>query len=60
VAKGAKAIGLGDEAVPGGTAGLDDGWVILKHPQREKALPQVEPDPLDRVDLGYRAEDGPA
>jgi hypothetical protein len=47
VAQGAEAIRIGHEAVPGGAASIDDGAVVGEDPQRQEALAQVEPDPLD-------------
>jgi hypothetical protein len=50
VAQGAEPSGLGDKAVPGLAAGVDDGPVIREHAQRREALAQVQPDALDRVE----------
>ena len=40
------------EPVPGGAAGVDDGVVVVEQPVREEALAQIQPDTLDRVQLG--------
>ncbi len=40
------------EPVPGGAAGVDDGVVIVEQPVRKEALAQIQPDALDRVQLG--------
>jgi len=39
---------LRDEAVPGVAAARDNGLEIDEEPEREEALAQVEPEPLDR------------
>ena len=51
-AEGADAAGLGEERVPGRAAGIQD--VVVGRPEavREEALAEVQPDPLDRVELG--------
>ena len=51
-AERADAAGFAAEPGPGGTAGVED--VIVGRPEavREEALAQVEPDPLDGVELG--------
>ena len=51
-AERADAAGFAAEPGPGGTAGVED--VIVGWPEavREEALAQVEPDPLDGVELG--------
>ena len=51
-AEGADAAGFVAEAVPGGAAGVEDVVVARPEAVREEALAQVEPDPLDRVQLG--------
>ena len=45
------AIRLGGEGVPGAAAGLDDRLGVGEEAQRQEALAQIEPDPLDRVEL---------
>ena len=49
-AQGAEA--LWREPVPGGTAGVDDGVVVVEQPVREEAPAQIQSDALDRVQLG--------
>ena len=47
------------EFAPGLADGVKDGVVIIKHPVRQMALAQVEPDPFDRVQLrrvGWQAK----
>lgn len=46
-----RAAWLDDEAVPGVAAASGDGLNIGEEPEREKALAQVEPDPLHGVQL---------
>src|SRR5687768_3765629 len=59
-AEGADAAGLGEERVPGRAAGIEDVDVGRPQAVREEALAEVEPHPLDRVELGGvgRQEDG--
>jgi hypothetical protein len=47
-----EAAGFGDEAHPGCAAGVDHGVGRGEEPQGEDALAEVEPDALDRVELG--------
>lgn len=50
---------LRGELTPGSADGIDDGDVSLVHPVRQMSLTQIEPDPLDRVELrrvGRQAE----
>src|SRR3954464_9219119 len=49
---GSQSFGGGYHGVPGLTAGLDDGVIVLEPAVREEAFAQVEPDALDRVQLG--------
>jgi hypothetical protein len=51
-AEGADAARVGPEPVPGGAAGVEDVVVGLPRAVREKAFLEVEPDPLDGVELG--------
>ena len=46
------AVGFGEQGGPGGAARVED--VVTAGPKtvREEALAQVQPDPLDRVQLG--------
>jgi hypothetical protein len=43
---------LGDEAHPGIATGVDDGLRGVEEAERKKTLAQVEPDPLDGIELG--------
>src|SRR4029434_8733996 len=45
------AAGLGGEAPPSLAGGIDDSLVIVMQPVREEALLEVEPHPLDRIEL---------
>lgn len=49
---GAYNVELGQEAVPGLTAGLDDGGVVVPDLEAESVLAEILPDVLDRVELG--------
>ena len=49
--EGAEPTSFGRERVPGGAAGVHDGLVIGEQPVREVALPQIQPDALDRVEV---------
>src|SRR4030095_12860607 len=50
-AKRLDAAGLGGEAPPSLAGGIDDSLVIVMQPVREEALLEVEPHPLDRIEL---------
>ncbi len=39
------------EGIPGLAAGLDDGFGVVEDAEREEALSEIEPDPLDRVEF---------
>ncbi len=43
---------FGVELFPGMTEGVDDGVVAVEQPVAEMALPEVEPDAFDRIELG--------
>src|SRR5687767_3170339 len=43
---------LSSEGVPGAAGGVEQGGVAAQHAVREEALPEIEPDPLDGVELG--------
>src|SRR3954469_793643 len=49
---GSQSFGVGDHGVSGLTGGRDEGALVLKPAVREEAFAQVEPDALDRVQLG--------
>src|SRR5215211_5348628 len=49
--QGADTTRFSRKLVPGGAAGVHDGLVIGEQPVREVALPKVEPDALDRVEV---------
>lgn len=51
-AEGVDAAWVGLEPIPGGAAGVEDVVVGLPQAVREKAFPEVEPNPLDGVGLG--------
>src|SRR3972149_6314487 len=38
--------------VPGNAGGVDDGIVVIEQTVREEALLEIEPQPLDRIELG--------
>ena len=48
-----QAEALWREFVPRGAAGVDDGVVVIEQPEREEALAQIQPDALDRVQVGH-------
>ncbi len=45
-------VGVGEGAVPGLAAGLDDGGGVVPDLEAEPVLAQLGPDVLDRVELG--------
>jgi hypothetical protein len=50
--EGAEAARLGEQGVPGPTAGVEDVVVARPEAMREEALAQEQPDLLDGVELG--------
>ena len=42
---------VGDKGVPGVAAGIDDSLIVRELAMRERALPQIEPDPLHWVEF---------
>jgi nucleoside-diphosphate-sugar epimerase len=51
-AEGADMAGFVEQRVPGRAAGVEDGVVTRPQAVREEALAQIQPDPLDGVELG--------
>ncbi len=39
------------EGIPGLAAGLDNCFGVVEHAEREEALAEIKPDPLDRVEF---------
>ena len=49
------------EGIPGLAAGLDNGFGVVEDAEREEALSEIEPDPLDRVEfrtVGWQGRQG--
>ena len=51
-AEGTDPADFGEQGVPGRAAGVEDVVVARPETVREEALAQIQPDPLDRVQLG--------